>query len=80
MIEVKSYIAACILDCGLNELNKICRLSILAGTRTYLKNQWRILLLACFNDTLDDLHVVYIKCTDCIIAVKCLAEHFFSCY
>ena len=65
---------------SLNEFYKISVVRISTSTLGNLKDN-RALQFACsLCDTLNDLHVVYVKSTNSITAIVSLLKHFSSCY
>ncbi len=63
-------------QCGFDEFYQIFVIGIRACTFGNLENQGRVNFFGCFCDSLDDLHIVHIKCADGIAAVIRLLEHF----
>ena len=63
-------------QCGFDEFYQIFVIGIRACTFGNLENQRHINFFNCFYDSLNNLHIVHIKCTNGIAAFVCFFEHF----
>ena len=77
VVEVETNVKTRIFHCSFNEFHQVDVFCIFACTCRYLQNKRRFFYLNSFDDTLDDLNVVYVEGTDCILAFVGFLEHFF---
>ena len=68
------------LKSSLYQMYQILMVCILASTCGALQDYRSTQLSSSIGDTLYNLHVVYVECTDSVAALVCLLEHFFSSY
>ena len=76
MIQVQADWQTRFNDGGLHQLHQIGAVGISPGALGHLQNHRGIELGGGAGDTLNDLHIVYIECTDGVAALIGLFEHF----
>ena len=81
MIQMESYWQVRMnLQSSLYQMYQILMVCILASTSGALEDYRSMKLCSGISDTLYNLHVVYVECTDSVTALVCFFEHFFSSY
>ena len=81
MIQVQCHRNFRMLNhCSLYQLYQISMVCILSCASGYLQNNRSLVLCTSLCNPLYDLHVVYVKCADCVTALICLFKHFCCCY
>ena len=80
VIQMKSNGKTGLFNCGFHQFHQIGMICIIACALGNLKNQRSIKIFRCLGNSLDDFHIIYIKCTNSISTVIGFFEHFSCCY
>ena len=77
MIEMQADRKTGLDDSGFDQLDEIGAVGIFARTGGDLQDHRGLAFLRRFRNTLNNLHIIHIKCADCIASVVGFFKHFF---
>ena len=80
VVKVQADGQAAVFNCSFNQFHQVNVASVFTSASGNLQNEGSLFNFCCFNDTLDDFHVIYVESTNSILAFIGFFKHFSRCY